>query len=225
MDEKGKAVIIIKNGPYRVTGGVRLDNVRIVGDGEGGSIAWEKSGDYPRQESFFLCRCGASRDKPFCDGSHAKIAFDGTEQADNIPYAESCRIYKGDGMALMDKEVLCAIARYCDPHGQVWNLIMRPEDRELAIEEACSCPAGRLTIVIDGEIIEPKLPRDISLIDDRPEGKLGPIWVKGGIPVIGAEGVRYEPRNRVTLCRCGQSRNKPFCDGAHLQDEEADDGE
>jgi CDGSH-type Zn-finger protein len=35
------------------------------------------------------------------------------------------------------------------------------------------------------------------------------------VQVIGADGFAYEVRNRVTLCRCGASRNKPFCDGSH----------
>ena len=37
----------------------------------------------------------------------------------------------------------------------------------------------------------------------------------GGIPIHGADGQAYEVRNRVTLCRCGRSANKPYCDGAH----------
>ena len=43
----------------------------------------------------------------------------------------------------------------------------------------------------------------------------GPIWVKGGIKIISSDNKTYEIRNRVTLCRCGQSKNKPFCDGTH----------
>jgi CDGSH-type Zn-finger protein len=39
--------------------------------------------------------------------------------------------------------------------------------------------------------------------------------VRGGIPVVGADGVTYEVRNRQALCRCGASSNKPFCDGSH----------
>lgn len=43
----------------------------------------------------------------------------------------------------------------------------------------------------------------------------GPYRVRGGVPVVGADGRRYEVRERQTLCRCGSSRNKPFCDGSH----------
>jgi CDGSH-type Zn-finger protein len=40
--------------------------------------------------------------------------------------------------------------------------------------------------------------------------------VKGGVQIKSSDGFVYEPRNRVTLCRCGQSGNKPFCDGTHI---------
>ncbi|MEO5901562.1 MAG: CDGSH iron-sulfur domain-containing protein [Ilumatobacteraceae bacterium] len=43
----------------------------------------------------------------------------------------------------------------------------------------------------------------------------GPIWVRGGIPISSSDGRAYEVRNRVTLCRCGASTNKPFCDASH----------
>jgi CDGSH-type Zn-finger protein len=42
--------------------------------------------------------------------------------------------------------------------------------------------------------------------------------VKGGVPVESADASVFENRNRVTLCRCGGSKNKPFCDGTHLKD-------
>jgi len=81
------------------------------------------------------------------------------------------------------------------------------------------CPSGRLTACDKktGEKIEQDLEPSLGLIED-PEAKVsGPIAVKGGVVVEGAEGKEYEPRNRATLCRCGQSQNKPFCDGAHIR--------
>ena len=47
-------------------------------------------------------------------------------------------------------------------------------------------------------------------------GEHGPLWVRGGIPVMSADGKPYAIRNRVTLCRCGKSGNKPFCDGSRI---------
>lgn len=104
--------------------------------------------------------------------------------------------------------------------GGTWNLVGRsddPEVKRLIIEESSDCPAGRLVAwEKDGRAHEPDFEPSIGLVEDTQVGKAGPIWVRGGIAVESAEGVAYEPRNRVTLCRCGRSSNKPFCDGSHL---------
>lgn len=79
------------------------------------------------------------------------------------------------------------------------------------------CPSGRL-VVWDRrskQPLEPELEPSIGLIEDPAQGVAGPIWVRGGITVEDENGTPYEVRNRVTLCRCGASRNKPFCDGTH----------
>lgn len=67
----------------------------------------------------------------------------------------------------------------------------------------------------DGIPIEPVFEPEIALVRDPKAGMFGPLWVRGGIPVVSADGFRYEVRNRVTLCRCGKSANKPFCGGSH----------
>ena len=77
--------------------------------------------------------------------------------------------------------------------------------------------AGRL-VVWDKEtqkVFEPPFEPSISIIEDPGIRVSGPIWVKGGIRIESADGKSYTVRNRVTLCRCGQSSNKPFCDGTH----------
>jgi hypothetical protein len=101
----------------------------------------------------------------------------------------------------------------------VWGLVERsdiPQNKMLAVEEACDCPSGRLTVVdTDGGHIEPQLAPGISAIEDPINNCRGPLWVKDGIAVEGANGEKYEVRNRVTLCRCGESKNQPYCDGNH----------
>ena len=76
--------------------------------------------------------------------------------------------------------------------------------------------AGRA--IIPANINHPELEPTIGLVQDPQMGVSGPIWVKGGIQVESADGRAYEVRNRVTLCRCGKSKNKPFCDGSHIAD-------
>ena len=127
---------------------------------------------------------------------------------------------KGPTMSLTDAEALCAFARFCDPHGQVWNLVNETDQagaRKLFVQEAGDCPSGRLVARdnLTGQAIEPKFEPSIGLIEDPVNSCSGPIWLRGGIPVIGSDGFEYEVRNRVTLCRCGASKNKPFCDGTH----------
>ena len=71
----GKKIEIVKNGPYVVTGGIPLAQQTIGVNGEGESVKWVEGKRYPAQESYALCRCGNSRKKPFCDGTHSKAGF------------------------------------------------------------------------------------------------------------------------------------------------------
>ena len=67
-----------------------------------------------------------------------------------------------------------------------------------------------------GEAVEQKYEPSIGLIEDTAKRCAGPLWMRGGVRVVGADGFNYEVRNRMTLCRCGASKNKPFCDGTHV---------
>ena len=119
-----------------------------------------------------------------------------------------------------DRGSLCAFARFCDPNGQVWRLVEETDHAKAKqdfVRQTCDCPSGRLVAWDNetGKPIEPKLEPSLGLIEDKVEQCSGPIWARGGIQVIAADGFHYEIRNRVTLCRCGASKNKPFCDGTH----------
>ncbi|MFC4558291.1 CDGSH iron-sulfur domain-containing protein [Virgibacillus kekensis] len=43
----------------------------------------------------------------------------------------------------------------------------------------------------------------------------GPLLVTGDVELIDAEGNVFETKKAFSICRCGQSSNKPFCDGTH----------
>jgi len=215
-------VVVAKNGPYLVYGNVPLVRLTIGADAEGGSEKWIVGATLPTEEEHYaLCRCGKSGHKPFCDGTHKKVGFDGTETASREPYREQAKIFDGPAMQLSDAEHLCAAGRFCDPCGQVWNQVEKtddPEVRAMFIRQVGNCPAGRL-VAWDKrtrQAVEPELPVSIGVIDDPVEQCAGPLWLRGGIPLFTSDGVAYEVRNRVTLCRCGQSENKPFCDGTHV---------
>ena len=92
------------------------------------------------------------------------------------------------------------------------------ETVEQDIEEACSCPSGRL-VECDKKtekVFENEFAQSISLVEDSQNKVSSPIWLKGGVLVESSDGTTYEVRNRQTLCRCGKSQNKPFCEGAHI---------
>ncbi len=76
-----------------------------------------------------------------------------------------------------------------------------------------------------GAVVEPPFEPSIVLIEDPAVGVSGPIWVRGCIPVESATGGTYRVRNRVTLCRCGKSKNKPFCDSSHYPEEHEPHGD
>jgi len=221
MQHKPTAKVqISKNGPYVVSGELPIHKQTIGTNAAGESVKWIEGESFATKAEVYLCRCGHSAKKPYCDGSHSKAKFDGTETASRQPYREQATLTRGPAMSLSDAEHLCAFARFCDAHGQVWNLVERTDDataRKHFVREASECPSGRL-IAWDNASdtpLEPALEPSIGLVEDPANQCSGPLWLRGGVPVVSADGHQYELRNRVTLCRCGASRNKPFCDGTH----------
>jgi CDGSH-type Zn-finger protein len=217
---EGMKIVVSKNGPYVVSGRVPLA-VQVIRPNEGGlSWNWEETRTFDVPDEYALCRCGQSKNKPFCDGSHAKVGFNGAETATRQPFDRQAELLEGPTLLLQDAESLCAFARFCDPGGKIWSLVERtdtPAVRKLAIREGMSCPSGRLVLhdKRTRETIEPDLPPSIGVIEDPALGCSGPLWVRGGIRIESADGKPYEVRNRVTVCRCGASVNKPFCNGSH----------
>lgn len=212
---------VTKNGPYFVNAPVPLSVESIVCDEDGESHEWSVDDRLADRGSCGLCRCGQSDDKPLCDGSHTIVGFDGAEVASREPHAERANVVEGPRYDLADHRELCADARFCHRAGAVWHRILEDSDEaaEMVREECDRCPSGRYVAIekATGERLEPSLEPSIAFVQDRGVGVSGPIWVRGGIEVVSADGESYEVRNRVTLCRCGQSKNKPFCDGSHIE--------
>jgi CDGSH-type Zn-finger protein len=221
QDGKPCKILVKTDGPYVIVGNLPLAKEYIQNDEEGVPVAWSEGVPYPANSSHSLCRCGQSSQRPFCDGTHAKVGFDGTETASRAPYGEQASTFNGATLSLTDARALCSSAYFCHRADGTWVLAGRsnvPEARALAIDQASNCPSGRL-VAWDketGEPIEPALEPSISIVEDPGKGVSGPIRVKDYVPVEGADGEVYEQRNRITLCRCGRSTNKPFCNGAHL---------
>ena len=220
--DSGPRIRITRNGPYLVSGDVPLTTANIVAGAEGIADHWRPETPIPARERYALCRCGRSRHRPFCDGTHHNTKFDGTETVDCIPFQDQVETTTGPELILLDAPKLCAHAGFCEKAGGTWDLVERSDDpaaRAQAVREVHDCPAGWLVVRDrEGRIIEPALRPSIVVVEDPHENASGPLWVRGNIPVEAADGTVYEVRNRVTLCRCGRSACKPLCDGAHLDD-------
>jgi CDGSH-type Zn-finger protein len=215
-------ITVSLDGPYLVTGGVPLSRQVIQVDEEGNSREWRETHSYDTSAQYALCRCGNSSNKPFCDESHLQVGFEGSESPTaRVPYPNQAKAYEGPERLLSDAQPLCVGARFCDPDGTVWRMV-RATDKEPVRRQfdhmVGDCPSGRLVAWSrrTAEAFEPAFEPSIAVVEDPALGVSGPLWVRGGIPIeSAADGHVYESRNRVTLCRCGQSRNKPFCDGTH----------
>jgi CDGSH-type Zn-finger protein len=218
-DERGPSISIVPNGPYVVEGSVPLTRMSIETNENGESWEWRQRGMVDVDGTYRLCRCGSAATQPFCDDTCARIGFDGTERADRRPYLQQARRQLGPERDLTDAPRLCATARFCDAMGTIWALVDIDDKvaAELVDRAAVRCPSGRLVAWIGRDAVEADLEPSIALTSDPSRGVSGPLWVRGGIPIRSADGSTYEVRNRVTLCRCGASRNKPLCDGSHIQ--------
>ena len=80
------------------------------------------------------------------------------------------------------------------------------------------CPSGSYSYALrrGGETIEADLPQAVSVLAEE-DSLASALWVTGRVPVMRSDGLPLETRNRVTLCRCGHSENKPLCDGTHRE--------
>ena len=219
-DESGPRIRVLKNGPYAVSGGLPLKKTTIVVDPDGDPVEWLEGETLLTQPRYTLCRCGRSGAKPFCDGSHLDAGFDGTETASREPYLEQAVLLEGPGVDVSDASALCAEARFCVACDTLWRSVERTDDPKVAervIRQACLCPSGRYVAwdKTTGQPFEMESGQSIGLVEDPDLGVSGGLWVRGSVPVESSDGFVHETRDRVTLCRCGESANKPFCDGSH----------
>jgi len=207
------------NGPYLVKGGVPVTRHAIVRSEEGDSMTWRTTARLGARDPVALCRCGGSANKPFCDGTHARNGFDGTETAPTADYGERARRYPASGVVVRDDRSICSHAGFCGNRlTDVWSMVKSAAVDDSVVRAQMMamiehCPSGALSYRMAEEEpdVEPDLPVAIAATDD------GPYAVTGGIPVVRSDGQPLEARNRVTLCRCGASSDKPLCDGSHRE--------
>jgi CDGSH-type Zn-finger protein len=206
------SITVSANGPLIVGGDVDLYRRCTVVSEHGEPLAWATTERLEHGERYALCRCGESGRKPFCDGTHARVGFIADDTAGGT-YDDRSTTLGGTGITIRDDRSICVHAGFCGTRiTNVWKQVPETDEstvRAQVIAMVERCPSGALTYRFDGGDVEPLLPSAIAVTDD------GPLWVTGGIPVTTSAGTTLEVRNRVTLCRCGASSNKPLCDGSH----------
>lgn len=217
---------VSSNGPYLVHGDVAVRRIERVHSERGEPITNRVTGACPSEPGgvLRLCRCGQSNSKPWCDNSHVGLDWESDESAPTDTYDDRARSYEAPGLEVRDDRAICEHAGFCGNHlTNIWKLMKAgaTDDsvvRAQAVTMVERCPSGALTYRFPGDEadVEPLLPTAISVVAD------GPLQVSGGIPVRRADGAPFETRNRVTLCRCGASGNKPLCDGSHKKVEFTD---
>lgn len=198
-ESKPPGIKVAPNGPYIVTGISNLRNSR----GE----------PQETKPTMALCRCGGSASKPFCDGTHAKNGFSGDCTDTATGAYES---YVGAALEILDNRTICAHAGHCtDGLPAVFRMNSEPwidpdgADAERIEEIVNRCPSGALRYRRAGRHAPaPELGVQVS--------HNGPYQITGNLRLEGQVPAAPPPaESKFTLCRCGASKNKPFCDGSH----------
>lgn len=198
--EKNTSINLLPNGPYIVNNINKLSNI---------------NGAIEAGETVALCRCGASANKPFCDGSHEKIGFNSDKNDDRMEDIKEA--YIGSDITIYDNRSICAHAGVCtDNLATVFRMKQEPwinPDAE-TIEEIITiikkCPSGALSYSINNN--DESSESSVSAVMVAPNG---PYVVTGRVELTDITWGSGASNQQFTLCRCGASKNKPFCDGSH----------
>jgi CDGSH-type Zn-finger protein len=198
-----------ENGPLVVKGLDRLTN--------------SQGGELEAKPVMALCRCGGSANKPFCDGTHKSNGFASARLSDGSK--DKRKSYVGRGITIHDNRSICAHAGHCtEGLAAVFNSESKPwinSDGATVAEIIAvvrQCPSGALSYSIDGvEAVDPDGEPAVRISKD------GPYEVSGGVELVGVAFASGAAHDHYTLCRCGASKNKPFCDGSHWDAEFKDD--
>ena len=149
MTENALSITVQPNGPYVVRGGVPLVAKKPINSELGEPLTWKKGEVLKTRETFLLCRCGQSANKPFCDGSHEASGFDGAETADPGPITKRETNYKGTNIVVKDDRSLCTHAGFCgNRSSNVWKMVQHSNDTQIRAQIIAMierCPSGALT--------------------------------------------------------------------------------
>lgn len=203
MEEQKPTIVIVKAGPI------------IVNDLENFEYANGKR--IETKPRMALCRCGKSEFKPYCDRKHLDFGFKGEREIE--PDSKRISRYKAKTLTIYFDKTICSHSAVClnslpevfdverfpwvDPYGASEKKIME------VIEK---CPTGALSYTTDdGKTCCENIHREPKIIvQDN-----GPFDIEGGIELKDEYNSKPFVEEHYSLCRCGKSKNAPFCDGAH----------
>ncbi len=200
MNEKKGEIVFTEYTPYLVV------NVKLYNH-EGEEI------EVP--EVYTLCRCGKSKSKPFCDGSHSRIGFAGTREKED---KRGTKAYIGEKITIFDNRFICQHKGACKLEG-VFKYGEKPwidpngnDDVNKIIEIIKLCPSGALSYSVDGVEVTSWHEEQKIIV-----GKDGPYCIQGEVSIKDSllSSKVLVSKEHYTLCRCGESHKKPFCDGTH----------
>ncbi len=176
-----------------------------------------QNGPIETKETMALCRCGGSANKPFCDGTHAKIGFLSAKLEGRVE--DKREDYKGKKITIHDNRGICAHAGRCtDGLSSVFRLNEEPwiHPDAAAVDEIMAtiqkCPSGALSYSVDDVEHRDRDDGGDSSIFVAPNG---PYVVSSEPDLVDTERAEGASKEHFTMCRCGGSKNKPFCDGTH----------
>lgn len=212
MNDKPIRIRATRNGPYVVE--------------ECGELTTSQGDLIPTDPYVHLCRCGKSKDKPFCDNTHEEYGLRSRKLDGRQP--DRVDRYEGKQITILDNRGVCSHRGHCTSNlpdvfrqgTEPWIDPNAADPREIA-RVIRMCPSGALSYEWGGERFS-----DWTEAQKLDLLKNGPIEVTGGVDLHDEDGSTAQTGDHYTLCRCGGSKNKPFCDGTHwyngFRDEKAD---
>ena len=204
-------ITLVRGGPLIAT------DIELVTD-------WLGTPQTPRR-LWALCRCGQSAEKPNCDARCLRDGFDDGKDPKRVP--DRREIYRGEQITIFDNRGICQHSGYCtDRLATVFHTdgdpFITPSGGRMdeIINAVRACPSGALSYALGRHENRTHVDRDGT----RPAGieitRDGPYRITGAITLVAADGSPVEraegaSTEHYALCRCGQSRNKPYCSGMH----------